>query len=105
MKPVRTARADVIYHGPPGVRDLHCQRVRPGRIRSVWHLSKAERDFIAAGGNIELDILTEPIPPIALNVTDEVGIGSDAPEVLRRLEDLPDRPPKPPVPPRDREQG
>lgn len=87
MKPVRTAASNLVYTGPPGVADLHCQRIEPGRIRSVWHLSKAERAYIAAGGNIELEILTEPIPPVALNVTDEVGVGEDAPVVLERLED------------------
>jgi hypothetical protein len=111
MKPVRTATSNIVYVGPPGIGDLHAERVgtEPGRIRSVWHLSKAEREYIAAGGNIELEILTEPIPPVALNVTDAVGVGEDAPDVLERLQqlaDLPsDRPPKPPPPPRDREVG
>ena len=91
MKPVRTAASNMVYVGPtPEIMDLHCQRIRPGHIRSVWHLSAAERAYIAAGGNIEVDILTEPIPPIALNVTDEVGQGEDAPEVLGRLEQLKD---------------
>lgn len=89
MKPVRTASSNLVYTGPsPEIADLHCQRIHRGRIRSVWHLSKAERDYIAAGGNIELDILTEPIPPVALNVTGDVGVGEDAPEVLERLERL-----------------
>lgn len=107
MKPVRTAASNIVYVGPPGIGDLHAERIGdgPGRIRSVWHLSKAERDYIAAGGNIELEILTEPIPPVALNVTDEVGIGEDAPAALERLEQLGDRPPSPPPPPRDREVG
>lgn len=88
MKPVRTASSNMVYTGPPGVGDLHCQRIRPGHIRSVWHLSQPERDYIAAGGNIELDIYTEPIPPIALNVSDEHGTGEDAPDVLARLAQL-----------------
>ena len=89
MKPVRTASSNMVYVGPtPDISDLHCQRLRPGRIRTVWHLSKAEREYIAAGGNIELEILTEPIPPVALNVTDEEGVGEDARDVLDRLEQL-----------------
>lgn len=89
MKPVRTASSNVVYVGPtPDIGDLHCERLRPGHIRSVWYLSQAERDYIAAGGNIELDILTEPIPPVALNVTENEGVGEDAPEVLRRLEQV-----------------
>lgn len=97
----------MVYVGPPGIGDLHAQRVgdRPGRVRSIWFLSKAEREFIADGGNIELEILTEPIPPVALNVTGEQGIGEDAPDVLGRLEQLTNRPAKPPPPPRDREVG
>lgn len=89
MKPVRTATSNMVYTGPtPEVGDLHCQRLQPGLIRSVWYLSKAEREYIAAGGNIELEIFTEPIPPIALNVTEAAGVGEDAPEVLDRLEQL-----------------
>ena len=88
MKPVRTSKSNLVYVGPPGIGDLHCQRVEKGHIRSIWYLSKAEREYIAAGGNIELDILTEPIPPVALNVTDEVGAGEDAPEVLGRIQEL-----------------
>lgn len=89
MKPVRTAAANMVYVGPkPGIGDLHCQRIRPGHIHTVWRLSKAEREYVAATGHIELDIWGEPIPPVALNCTDEVGIGEDAPDVLDRLEQL-----------------
>lgn len=87
MKPVRTEHSNLVYRGPaPEIMDLHCQRIERGRIRSVWYLSAAERAVIAAGGNIELDILTEPIPPVALNVTYEQGVGEDAPGVLDRLQ-------------------
>lgn len=90
MKPVRTEASNIVYVGPPGVGDLHAQRVgeSPGHVRSVWHLTKAERARIAAGGNIALEILTEPIPPVALSVTDEAGVGEDAPDKLDRLEKL-----------------
>lgn len=89
MKPVCTAASNMVYTGPtPDIGDLHCQRIHPGRIRAIFHLSKAEREHIVGGGNIELEILTEPIPPMALNVTDEVGVGEDAPGVLDRLEQL-----------------
>lgn len=89
MKPVRTEHSNVVYRGPrPGISDLHCQRLELGRIRSVWYLSDAERAVIAAGGNIELEILSEPIPPVALNVTYDQGVGEDAPGILARLEQL-----------------
>lgn len=93
MRPVRTARSNMVYVGPtPDIGDLHCQRIMPGHVRSIWRLSKAERAFVAATGHIELDLFTEPIPPVSLNCTDEVGVGEDAPEVLDRLDELqPDR--------------
>lgn len=88
MKPVRTANSNLVYTGPPGVGDLHCERVQPGRIRSVWYLTPEERRWIADGANIGLDIVTEPIPPVALFVTDEQGIGEDDPAIAARLDEL-----------------
>lgn len=85
MKPVRTASSDMVYVGPPGIGDLHCQRVVPGRIRSVWYLTPEERAAVAAGANIGLDIVTEPIPPVAVFVIEEQGVGEDAPDVAERL--------------------
>jgi hypothetical protein len=92
MKPVRTEHSNLVYRGPtPEIMDLHCQRLERGRIRSVWYLSPDERAVIAAGGNIELDIFNEPIPPTQLSVTYEQGVGEDAPEILDRLAKLRDR--------------
>ena len=88
MKPVRTARSNIVYVGPPGVGDLHAERVELGHVRSVWHFTRAEREAIAAGANLSLAVLTEPIPPVSLEVVDEAGEGEDAPEVLARLEQL-----------------
>ena len=88
MKPVRTARSNIVYVGPPGVGDLHAERVTLGLVRSVWHFTSAERRMIAAGANLALEVLTEPIPPVSLEVTEEAGEGEDAPEVLERLEQL-----------------
>ena len=88
VKPVRTAHSNMVYTGPPGVGDLHCQRIQPGHIRSVWQLTAEERAYIAAGGNIELDIFSEPIPPVSLNCSDEDGVGEDAPEVAARIAEL-----------------
>lgn len=87
MKPVRTEASNLVYMGPtPDIGDLHCEREEIGRIRSVWWFTPAERRAIAAGGNLRLVILTEPIPPVSLGITDEQGVGEDAPEVLERLE-------------------
>jgi hypothetical protein len=89
VTPVRTARSNIVYLGPsPDVKDLHCERVRIGEIRSIWWLTPAERKAIAAGANVALSILTEPIPPVRLEVVDEQGEGEDAPAVLTRLEVL-----------------
>ena len=72
MNPVKTAAANMVYRGPtPDVGDLWVQRERPGLIRTVWDLTDAEREIIAAGGRIELAMYSEPIPPILLSVVDE----------------------------------
>ena len=85
MKPVRTARSNFVYTGPPGVRDLHCER-REGMVLSVWQFTAEERRLIAGGANVELTVLFEPIPPMALTLTDAEGIGEDSPAVLERAE-------------------
>lgn len=86
MKAVRTADSNFVYLGPsPEIRDLHCRREPGGEVISVWWLTPVEREAIAAGANIRLVIWAEPIPPVALQVTDEQGVGEDAPDVLARL--------------------
>jgi hypothetical protein len=70
--PIKVENSNMVYKGPrPDIGDLDCQRIAPGHIRSVWTLTDEERAHIAGGGNIELDIFTEPIPPVSLNCTDE----------------------------------
>lgn len=89
MRPVRTARSNLVYVGPtPDIGDLHCQRLEIGRVRSIWHLSQAERQAVAAGADIALDVLQEPHPPVALSVVDEPGVGEDDPAILDRLDQL-----------------
>lgn len=89
MKPVRTENSNLVYTGPtPDIFDLHCQRLAPGRIRTIWWFTPAEREAIAAGANLRLSILTEPIPPVSLGITSEQGVGEDAPDVLARLDSL-----------------
>jgi hypothetical protein len=86
VKPVRTKASNMVYGGPPGVADLHCERVKPGAIASVWWLTPAERAAIAKGANVRLIVLTEPVPPVGLEVVMDSGIGEDDPAVLARLE-------------------
>jgi hypothetical protein len=71
VKPVKPLDANMKYLGPsPEIGDLECTRVEPGHIRSQWRLTADEIAFVASGGEIELDIYTEPIPPVSLNVTE-----------------------------------
>lgn len=89
MRPVRTAQSNMVYQGPtPDVGDLHCQRLTPGIIASVWEPSPEERARLAAGANIRLVIWGEPIPPVAVEVRDEPGVGEDAPELRARLREF-----------------
>lgn len=89
MKPVRTAASNMVYTGPtPEIGDLHCERLRPGLIRSVWWFTPAEREAIARGANLSLTIMGEPIPPVSLHLIADAGIGEDSPEVLARLDEL-----------------
>ena len=85
MKPVRTITSNLVYTGPMGVGDLHCQRVEAGLIRSVWYPDADQRKAIAEGANVALWVYTEPIPPVAVTVTGEQGIGEDDPDALARL--------------------
>jgi hypothetical protein len=72
MRPVRTANANIVYRGPtPEIGDLHCQRVRPGEIRSVWEPTDQERELLARGGRVEVGLFSEPIPPISVIVVSE----------------------------------
>lgn len=88
MRPVRTAESNMVYVGPPGVSDLHCQRLDLGVIRSVWSFSPAEREAIAKGATLALEIHGEPIPPVRLAIGWEQGVGEDAPDVRARLAEL-----------------
>lgn len=89
MKPVRTASSNLVYTGPtPEIGDLHCERLSPGVIRSVWWFSDYERERIAAGANLSLTVMGEPIPPVSLHLIADAGIGEDAPDVLRRMDVL-----------------
>ena len=38
---------------------------------SVWELTQWEREEVYHGGNVELNIFAEPIPPVSLSVTGE----------------------------------
>ena len=72
MLPIRTDRSNFIYRSPrPDNPDMPGERIVPGHIRSVWELTETERADIFQGGNIELNIFAERIPPVSLNLTYE----------------------------------
>lgn len=88
MRPVRHSEADVCYHGPtPEIGDLWCMRERPGAIIVVYELDDADRELIAAGGQIMLGIQTEPIPPISMQV---IGEPRFQPIAEHRFKDIPE---------------
>lgn len=74
MRPVRTVRSNVLYRGDGqldgAVADLYAERVTPGIIRQVWQPTDADRAVLAAGGSLIVYVMTEPIPPIAVEVSD-----------------------------------
>lgn len=90
MKPVKTAITDIVYRGPGEVGDLWCHRVEPGLILSVWELTDEERAKIANGGNVCLWIHTEPIPPVALSVHDELFAQKTAEHQYKVIPELDD---------------
>ena len=70
MKPIKTATTGIVYRGPtPEIGDLWCERVQRGEIRSFWKPSEEELTVLNDGGCIQLDVLTEPLPPLAVNVS------------------------------------
>lgn len=76
MKPIKTATTGIVYRGPISeIGDLWCERVSRGEIRSFWKPSEDELAVLAGGGCIQLDVLTEPLPPLAVNVSPVEAVG------------------------------
>lgn len=86
MKPRRTPRSNHVYRLEGGTEDndlwVELARVRDDvlgettAICSVWELSDEERQAIADGANVELEIIGGLQPPVSLTVTDqELGKG------------------------------
>jgi hypothetical protein len=83
VRPIRTAKTTGTYGAPRGLEGeigglpYHREGVTFGvgagvsAVISYWTFSDEERALIAAGGNLELEILGEPIPPVALRILDE----------------------------------
>jgi hypothetical protein len=77
-RPIRTTESNFTFLGPSSnVADLPGQREAGRRFYSVWKLSDEEREAIAKGGNLELGIYCDPIPPVSIVVTDVPEVAVD----------------------------
>jgi hypothetical protein len=76
MNPVQTEKSNLLYAPPSGFEDtvgaLPCERIENGYVRTVWKPTEEERARIFGGDNIFVDVLNEPIPPLAVGITDEL---------------------------------
>lgn len=79
MRPVKTKKFDGIYGAPKGLeaeigglpyyREI-ASDIGANEIFSVWEPSTIERAIIAAGGNILISQIGEPIRPMSVQTTD-----------------------------------
>ena len=74
MIPIEFENPDVVLKAPPGMEDecgdLHVMRdVGMGypELVSMWAPSEEERQMIADGGGVELRIVGDVHPPVAVN--------------------------------------
>jgi hypothetical protein len=76
MKPIRTDHSNYTYLGPEAsIANLPCRRDRhSGAVYAVFQLTDEERKKVANGGQIELGIYNEPIPPVSMNVVSEAEV-------------------------------
>lgn len=82
MKPIKTSSSNHNF-GPPrsvtdgSIGDLPCEITEEDGlrwVRSIWRPSDEEREAIAAGGNVELDVgWIGGFPPVSVNTTDVVA--------------------------------
>lgn len=95
MKGIKTENSNHNFGPPNGhedsVDDLPCEWVEDEEgnrvVRSVWKISDEERQMIANGANILLDLWwIGAFPPVAVGVTDEKEI--ETIHGLREGEDL-----------------
>lgn len=69
MFPVERDHHNFTYQGYGDIGDLPGFRGE-GAFSSNWRPTADEMELLLAGGTIELRIFTEPIPPVALNVSE-----------------------------------
>lgn len=90
MRPVQTARANTVLVGPPGVGDLHAERLEVDGVPwvlSTWTLTDEERQLVVAGHNIGLLVQMRSHPVVSMRVVEDQGVADDDPEVRRRLDE------------------
>lgn len=94
MEWITTEKTNTTYRGDGNVGDLPCERAvvnigteeAPEHVMavfSVWEPTELERKRIADGANVKLGILTEPIPPVMLDVVDEPRAKAPGPRSAR----------------------
>jgi hypothetical protein len=71
LRPIRTETSNFTYLGfEPQIADLPCRR-DDGKVYAVYALTDEEREMIANGGQVQLGIYSEPIPPISMTIVNE----------------------------------
>lgn len=91
MIPVRTARSNFVFRGPsPDVGDAWVDRQPAhGEVWVIWKPDEAELAAIAGGGLIRLGIYTTAaIPPVSLDVTDQVELSADGAALRDRAKEI-----------------
>lgn len=74
MDPIKRSSHNFTYKGPePGIGDLSCEKTTDNTGRPVcvshWRPNDLELQALIAGGAVRLSIFSEPIPPVALGVS------------------------------------
>lgn len=75
MRPIRTADSNMTYTGPTSdIADLPGQIIPGEGFVSVYRFSDDDRQRIADGENLQLFLAAQPIPPVALDLTDAAEV-------------------------------
>jgi hypothetical protein len=79
MRPIKTEKTTGTYGAPPGLEHeigglpfyrepVEMDGGTAFAVCSVWEFTDTERAAIAAGANVLLKLLAEPIPPVSLRI-------------------------------------
>jgi hypothetical protein len=81
---------NLVYRGHGLVGDLWCYRHEPGVITSVFEPTSIELAELNRGGRVRLTLMTEPIPPISLDVLSAEDSEPIAPHHYKVIPELDD---------------